>query len=151
MYGLYCIEEGSLFAFFSRVFYHKCMLYHQSLFLYLVRWSYFKLGYGCFPMLYWFLLYNRMNQPFIYTFVYPLSLGPPSNLTPSHLSRSAQSTALSPLCYSSFPPAICFTHGRVCQSQSSSSSYLNCFVSTCHCVGLHLHSCLENRFICTVF
>ena len=53
---------------------------------------------------------------FIYTSLFSWTS---SNPPPSHLSRPPQSAELSPLCYSSFPLAICFTHASVCQSQSS--------------------------------
>ena len=36
---------------------------------------YFLLEYSCFTMLCYFLLYSKMNQPYIYT--YPLSFGRP--------------------------------------------------------------------------
>ena len=48
-------------------------------------------------MLCQFLLYNEVNQ--LYVYLYPLPLGPPSHPSPSHPSRSLQSTKLSSLCY----------------------------------------------------
>ena len=59
-------------------------------------------------MLHVSLLYNEVNQ--LYVYIYPLPLGPPC-----HPFRSSQSTQLSFLCciYSSFPLAIYFTHGSV--------------------------------------
>ena len=59
----------------------------------------FLLEYNCFAMLcYWkFLLYNIMNQPYIYTYItFLLSL---PSILPFHLSRSPQSRKLSSLCY----------------------------------------------------
>ena len=61
-------------------------------------------------MLSWFLLYNEVNQ--LYVYIYPLPLGPPSH-PPSHPSRSSQGSKLSSLVYSSFPLPICFTPGSV--------------------------------------
>ena len=59
-------------------------------------------------MLYYFLLYNNINQ--LYVYIYPLPLEPPS-----HPTRSSQSTELTelPVLYSRFPLAIYFTHGVV--------------------------------------
>ena len=37
--------------------------------------NYFLLTYSCFTMLCWFILYNKMNQPYVY--VYPLPFGLP--------------------------------------------------------------------------
>ena len=37
--------------------------------------NYFLLAYSCFTMLCWFILYNKMNQPYVY--VYPLPFGLP--------------------------------------------------------------------------
>ena len=63
---------------------------------------FFKLVGNCFTMLCWYLLYNYVTQ--LYVYMHPLphesssycSLLPP---TPSHTSRSSQSTKLSFLCY----------------------------------------------------
>ena len=57
------------------------------------------LEYNCFTMVYQFLLYNKVNQ--LYVYIYPIS--PPSSvsLPPSlpHPSRWSQSTELISLCY----------------------------------------------------
>ena len=60
---------------------------------------------NCFTMLYWFLLYNKVDQPWVYTC--PLLPEPPSHHPSSYPSRSSQSTGLSsPVLYSNFPLAI---------------------------------------------
>ena len=50
-------------------------------------------------MLCWLLLYNRVNQLYVYMCSFPLKppFCPPP--TPSHPSRSSQSTQLGSLCY----------------------------------------------------
>ena len=55
----------------------------------------FLLECNCFTMLYSFLLYNKVNQ--LYVYIYPLSIE--SSPPPLHPSRSSQSTKLSSLCY----------------------------------------------------
>ena len=57
----------------------------------------FQLDYYCFIMLCQFLLYNNVNQ--LYVYIYLLPLEPPCHTPPSHPSRSSQSTRLSSLCY----------------------------------------------------
>ena len=65
--------------------------------------TFFKLGYNCFTMLCYFLLYNEGNQ-------YSVHISPLSwtsfPLSPSHPSRSPQSSELGSLCYTAFPLAI---------------------------------------------
>ena len=58
------------------------------------------LEYSCFTMAHLFLLYNKVNQLYIYTFPYLLPPASPS-LPPSlsHPSRWSQSTELISLCY----------------------------------------------------
>ena len=56
---------------------------------------YILIGGNCFPMLCWFLLYNNVNQRYVY--IYPLPAEPPP--PPSQTSRSSQSTQLDSLCY----------------------------------------------------
>ena len=46
-----------------------------SLFLFFFKKLFFLLAYSCFTMLCWFLLYNKMNQPYVY--IYPLPFGLP--------------------------------------------------------------------------
>ena len=47
----------------------------------LSNFLYFLLEYNCFTMLHWFLPYNNVNQPYVYT--YPLPLEPPSHPIPT--------------------------------------------------------------------
>ena len=49
-----------------------------SLFLFIYL---FTLGYSCFTMLCWFLLYNEVNELHVYT--HPLPLGSPSHPSPT--------------------------------------------------------------------
>ena len=64
---------------------------HPQLSFLLFKFTYFYLEYNCFTMLCSFLLYNIVNQLYIY--IHPLPLKPPS-----HPSKSSQSTELSALC-----------------------------------------------------
>ena len=54
------------------------------------------LEYNCFKMLCQFLLYNEVNQ--LYVYIYSVPLEPPISIS-SHQSRLPQSTKLSSLCY----------------------------------------------------
>ena len=82
-------------------------------------------------MLCQFLLYNGVNE--LYVYIYPLCLGPPSP-PPSHPSRSLQSTELSSLCYTagSYQLSILHMVVYICQSQSPNSypSMSTCRFST---------------------
>ena len=56
------------------------------------------LEYNCFTMLYYFLLYNEVNQ--LYVCLYPLRPGPPSHAPhPTRLGRHRAPTELSFLCF----------------------------------------------------
>ena len=82
-------------------------------------------------MLYWFLLYNKVNQLYIYT--YPL---PPESAShaghPSHPSRSSQTIPLSSPCYAVASQQLSTLHMVVsiyhCYSPNSPHPLL------CHCV-----------------
>ena len=69
---------------------------------------YFYLEDNCFTVLYWFLLYNNLNQPYVYIHSSLLSFPPDPSQPPTHWilsSRLSQSTRLGP---SSLPLALCF-------------------------------------------
>ena len=57
-----------------------------------------------------------MSELYVFIYIYPLPLGSPSHRpTPSHPSRSSQSTKLTkvPVFYNRFPLALCFTHSSI--------------------------------------
>ena len=91
---------------------------------------FFQLKYSCFTMLCQFLLYDEVNQSYVYT--YSLLLG---YTFFSHLSGSSQSTELKlPVLYSSFLLAVYFIHNSVYMSTVISQfvpSFLSPPVSTC--------------------
>ena len=66
-------------------------------------------------MLCQFLLYNEVNQ--LYVYLYPLPLGPPSPPTPfPPIQVITEHRAELPVLYGRFPLAIYFTHGSVFMS-----------------------------------
>ena len=71
----------------------------------------FKLEYNCFTMLCQFLLYNNVNQLYVYT--YSLPLQPPSHSPIPPIQVITEHRAELPVLYCSFPLAIYFTHGSV--------------------------------------
>ena len=109
------------------------------------------LEYNCFTMLYYFLLFNEVNQ--LYVYIYPFPLGPPSQhpspIPPIWVIREHQAEPL--VLYSSFTLAIYFTHGSVCRSISPNSSHsLSLVVSTCpFSMSVSLSLCPANRLICS--
>ena len=95
-------------------------------------------------MLYYFLLYNKVNQLYVNIYT-PLwsSLPPP---TPSHPSRSSQSRAELPVLQSRFSLATCFMYGNVHVSVLISQPSLP------HCVHmslLYVHVSLPALQICS--
>ena len=114
------------------------------------------LEYNCFTMVCSFLLYNKVNQ--LYVYIYPnipsLLHLPPSL---SHPSRWSQSTELISLCYvaASHPLAIYFTFGSVYTSMPL-SHFVPAYPSPSlcrqvHSLSLRLYSCPTPRFIRTFF
>ena len=61
-----------------------------------------------------FLLYNEVNQ--LYVYLYPLPLGPPSHPSIPPIQFITEHRAELPVLYSRFPLASCFTHGSVFMS-----------------------------------
>ena len=93
--------------------------------------SFFLLEQNCFMLLCQSLLYNIVNQPYVY--ICHLPLDAPSQPTPlSTPFRSSQSTQLSSLCYAVACHQLFYT-GQCPPSFPPSPSYL------------------ANRFICTIF
>ena len=80
-----------------------------------------KLEYNCFTIMCQFLLYNKVNQLYVYR--YPPLLHFPSTPAPSHPSWSSQSSKLSLLCHAaaSCQPAISYT--RQCMLVHSVHSF----------------------------
>ena len=102
------------------------------------------------------LLYNKVNQ--LYVYIYPLPLGPPSHpMPPFHPSKvTTEHRAELPILHSSFPLlSVLQMAVHRCQSQSPNSFHSPLpsplIVSTVHYLHLHLQFCPENRFICTIF
>ena len=71
-----------------------------------------------------FLLYNDMNQ--LYVYIYPLRLEPSPATPPLPTPLGHQDTRLFPVLYNSFPLAICFIH---------------CSIYVCVCVSATLSIC----------
>ena len=61
-----------------------------------------------------FLLYNEVNQ--LYVYIYSLPLGPPSHPPIPLIQVTTEHQGELPALYSRFPPAICFIHGSVYMS-----------------------------------
>ena len=104
-------------------------------------------------MLYYFWLFNEVNQ--LYVYLYPFPLGPlsqhPSPIPPIWVIREHQAELL--VLYSSFTLAIYFTHHSVYmlihRSQFFSLS-LSLVVSTCpFSMSVSLSLCPANRLICS--
>ena len=69
----------------------------RPLLSFFLKTFFFLLEDNWFTMLWWFLLYNKVNQLWVYIGPFPLEL--PSHHSPSHPSRSSQSTELGSLSY----------------------------------------------------
>ena len=115
------------------------------------------LEYKCFTMLCQFLLYNKVNQ--LYVYIYPIS--PPSCIflppSLSHPSRSSQSIELISLCYAaaSHQPSILplVLYIRQCYSLTSSQLPLPPLppCPQVRSLRLRLYSCPATRFITSTF
>ena len=72
------------------------------------------MGANCITVLCWFLLYNKVNQLYVYIYSLPFE---PLVQNPLHSSRSSQNTELSSLCYTAVlhKPSILHTIVYICQ------------------------------------
>ena len=114
------------------------------------------LAYNCFRMLCQFLLYNKVNQLYIYIYPHISSLlCLPPTLPIPRLQVDTKHRADLPVLCGCFPLAICFTFGSVYMSM-----LLSHFVpaypypSPCpqvHSLRLRLYSCPAPRFLRTIF
>ena len=114
---------------------------------------YFQLKDNCFTVLHQFLLYNSVNQQYVYK--YPLPSQPPDPHPISVLQVITEPQAELPVLYGRFLLAICFTHGSVyiCQCYSFNLSHPLLPPLCPQVLSLHLclYSCPSNRFVSTIF
>ena len=108
----------------------------------------FELEYSCFTLLCQFLLYSKVNQPYIY--IYPLIFWI------SFPFRSPQSTEQSSLCYTvgSHQLSILYIVVCICQFQSPNSSHHPFFplrILYIYSLCLYLYFCFANKIIYTIF
>ena len=116
------------------------------------------LEYNCFTMVCQFLLYNKVNQLYIYIYsrISSLSRLPPSHLPIPPLQVITKHRADLPVLCGCFPPAINLTFGTAYMSMPL-SHFVPAYPSTSPCpqvhslVGLHLYSHLAPRFFMTTF
>ena len=111
-----------------------------------------KLEYSCCTMLYYFLLYNEVNQ--LYVYIYLLPLGPPSHSIPQpnclghHRAASWAPWAIQQL------PTRCLAYTQKCIYVSAVLSVhrlLSCLCPWVCSLHRHLCSCPRNKFVCTIF
>ena len=110
---------------------------------------------NCFTVLCQFLLYNKVNQ--LYVYILPIS--PPSEASLphslSHFSRSSQGTELISLCYAATSHQLSILHLVVyicqcCSVTTSQPPLLPLCPQVCS-LRLRLYSCPDTRFISTIF
>ena len=115
------------------------------------------LEYNCFTMVCQFLLYNKVNQLYVYIYSHILSLlhlPPTLPILPLQVDKKHQADL--PVLYGCFPLAICFTFGSVYMSMPL-SHFVPAYPSPSPCpqvhslVGLHLYSRPAPRFFITIF
>ena len=113
------------------------------------------LEYNCFTMLCQFLLYNKVNQLYVYIYPHiPSLLHFPPILPIPHLQVVTKHRADLPMRCSCFPLAIYFTLGSVYMSMLLSFCPSLPFPPLCpqvHSIRLCLYSCPAPRFIRTIF
>ena len=116
------------------------------------------LEYNCFTMVCWFLLYNKVNQLYIYicSHISPLLHLPPSHPPyPTPQGGQKHRADLPGLCHC-FPLAIYFTFGSVYMAMPLSHSITSYpspspYPQVHSLVGLCLYSRLATRFFMTFF
>ena len=114
------------------------------------------LGYNCSTMVCQFLLYNKVNQLYIYIHPHiPSLLRLPPTFPIPPLQVDTKHRADLPVLCGSFPLAISFTFGNVYMSMPLSHfvpAYPSpSLCSQVHSLHLHLYSCPAPRFFRTIF
>ena len=131
----------------------SCIRFAQKTYIYFLT---SLLEYNCFTMVCQFLLYNKVNQLYIY--IYPhissLQLLPPTLPIPPLQVVTKHQADLPVLC-GCFPLAICFTFGSIYKSVPL-SHFVPAYPSPSPCPQVHslclrLYSCPAPRFIRTIF
>ena len=102
--------------------------YYTHIFLLLGCSAFFTLlflksEYNCFTMLNQFLLYNRVNQLYVYTYPLPLGASPHPAIPPLQVIREHRAEL--PVLHRSFPLAVSSIQGRVCTSVLA-SQFISC-------------------------
>ena len=130
---------------------------HESIYLFIYLFLTSLLEYNCFTMVCQFVLYNKVNQLYIYIYPHISSLFhlPPTLPIPPLQVVTKHRADLPVLC-SCFPLAIYFAFGSVYMSMPLSHfvpSYLSPspYPQVHSLVGLHLYSRLAPRFFMTIF
>ena len=114
------------------------------------------LEYDCFTMVCQFLLYNRVNQLYIYIYPHiPSLLRLPPTLPIPPLQVVTKHRADLPVLCGCFPLAICFTFGSVYKFMPL-SHFIPAYLSPSPCPQVHslhlcLYSCPAPRFVRTFF
>ena len=114
------------------------------------------LEYNCFTMLCQFLLYNKVNQLYVYIYPHiPCLLRLPSTLPIPPLQEVTKHQADFPVQCSCFPLVISFTFGSVYMSVLL-SHFFSAYPSPSLCPQVHslhlrLYSCPGPRFLRTIF
>ena len=142
-----------VFQFFLQSQFQSYLLYWKY---FLFQIEYFLLEYNCFIMVCQFLLYNKVNQ--LYVYIYPhipsfLHLSPTLPIPP--LQVVTRHRADLPVLCGCFPLAINFTFASVYMSIPL-SHFIPCYPSPSLCPQVHslhlcLYSCPAPRFIRTMF
>ena len=109
---------------------------------------------NCFTMLFQFLLYNKVNQLYIYIYPHISSLlCLPPTLSIPHLQVVTNHQADLPVLCGCFPLVIYFTFGSVYMSMPL-SHFVPAYTSRCpqvHSLHLCLYSCPAPRFLRPIF
>ena len=112
---------------------------YETLFFFFLT---FLLEYNCFTMLCYFLLYNKVNQLYIYIYphIYSLLLLPPTlHIPPLYVDTKHQADL--PVLCSCFPLAIYFTLGSVYMSMPL-SHFVPAYPSPSHVLKSILYICV---------
>ena len=137
-------------SFFFPFFFESCSI----TFIYLFTFNIFE--YNCFTIVCQFLLYNKVNQLYIYIYPYiSFLLRLPPTLPIPPLQGVTKHRADLPVPCGCFPLAICFTFDSVYMSMPL-SHFVPAYPShslcpQVHSLHLHLYSCPATRFFMTFF